>query len=243
MENRKGELTTTQLITIIVLIVSFVVLLYFFFRLNLGATSNSEICHNSVILKSKGGGLAGDLQCKSDYVCISGGEKCSGVNPTISVNVDPNAKTEVLKAIADQMANCWYTFGEGKISYASAKGVGDQVCAVCSVVSFDSKIQSVSYKDLIDYLANTQKSNAQTYLQYLYGRSLEDFLKIPDVAAFYNSETIDAGSQYVIVTGSSKGAAFNLFGGGQVLAVVILKSSQMQQYLGSNCPQFVTKAS
>ena len=51
--NKKGELTTHQLVGLIILIVSFAVILFLLFRLNLGETTNKEICHNSVIMKGK----------------------------------------------------------------------------------------------------------------------------------------------------------------------------------------------
>ena len=119
---RKGELTTQQLITIIILIVSFGVLLFFIFRLNLGGdVTNKEICHNSVLMKSKSkiGGSA--LDCRTNYICISGGEKCEGFSATDTVEIDmrgtdDDRKKRVMKAIADEMADCWWMFGEGKVA-------------------------------------------------------------------------------------------------------------------------------
>ena len=43
-------------------------------------------------MKSKAKGLVGDLDCKTNYVCISGGGECEGINPTITVKVDLNKK-------------------------------------------------------------------------------------------------------------------------------------------------------
>lgn len=52
-KNRKGELTTQQLVMLIILILSFAVILFFIFRLNLGGTTNKEICHDSVVKKNQ----------------------------------------------------------------------------------------------------------------------------------------------------------------------------------------------
>ena len=61
IKNKRGELTTQQIIMITIIIISFVVLLYFLFRLNPGETSSKQVCYNSVVLADKGEGLVGSL--------------------------------------------------------------------------------------------------------------------------------------------------------------------------------------
>src|SRR3989344_4486096 len=78
LKSRKAELTTTQLVVLIVLIVSFIIILFLIFRLNPGEQSDKEICHNSVILKSRTAGVAGSLDCKTNYLCVSGNGDCEG---------------------------------------------------------------------------------------------------------------------------------------------------------------------
>lgn len=238
-KNRKGEITTAQIVTIIVLIVSFIVILYFFFRLNLGVTTNSEICHNSVVLQAKSAKLISGLQCKTDFVCISGGGTCENLNPTITLKVDSTKKNETMKALADQMANCWWMFGEGQMDYLglklSEKVTGGSGCAVCSIVGIDNKISAISYKDFIDYLAITSKDSSQTYLQYLYGVSdVQGLLDEPGVTDFYNSETISSMDQFSVITGESKGA-FSFFSKGDFLHPVLLKTTDISKYLSSQC--------
>ena len=75
-KNHKGELTTQQIVTLIILVVSFAVILFLIFRLNLGETTQKEICHNSVLMKAKSLPGTGYLDCKTNYVCISGGGEC-----------------------------------------------------------------------------------------------------------------------------------------------------------------------
>ena len=50
--NTRAELTTQQIVGLIILIISFVIILYFIFALNLGETTDKEICHNSVALRA-----------------------------------------------------------------------------------------------------------------------------------------------------------------------------------------------
>jgi len=285
-KNRRGQ--TMMIVGIIVLLVSFAVILFFIFRLNLGSQSNSEVCRNSVLLQAKGTKYFGNsLQCKTDYVCISGGGKCDNMTTSITINVDPTDKNQIFKAIADQMANCWYTFGEGQLNWLGPSVNGARLCAVCSVIGFDPTIQQTkpfhtlqdclsfykdtvggpqvcgamfststpytqvfTYREFIDYLGNTQKTQAQTYLQYLYGVNLQDFVNQPAVASFYNSYSISTGDQFSILTGRATGPLFNLFGSGTIdsQAVVLLKTTDISNDMvdskgNSLCSEFVTQAS
>jgi hypothetical protein len=140
---KRGQ--TRLIVAIIILIVSFFVILLFYNRLHLGATTNSEICHNSILLKSKSAGITGDLTCRTDYVCISGGGNCNNmiISPGMTINVDATNKTQILQVLANQLASCWYTFGEGKLDYIGPAVKGVSVCGICSVISFDSEIQSI----------------------------------------------------------------------------------------------------
>ena len=174
--NRKGELTTQQIVGLIILIASFAIILILIFRLDLRETTNKEICHNSVILKSKSL-VGGELDCRTSYVCISGGGECEGINPTETVEIDMKGteeeiKNRTMKSIADEMADCWWMFGEGKVDYVD-KGLGYN-CAICSIVKFDSLIYNnknlaIDYQKFYEYLEKEQKDSTQTYLKYFYG--------------------------------------------------------------------------
>ncbi|GAI04522.1 unnamed protein product, partial [marine sediment metagenome] len=181
IENKKSEITTKQIVTLIILIVSFVIILFLLFRLNLGRATDKEICHNSVVLKSAGKGLVGQLDCKTNYLCISGGGDCEGINPTTTIKVNRENKEEIMKAIADEMADCWWMFGEGELDYMRGNFLGNTACASCSIVKFDNKIQEsqeegITYEEFMEFLANETKSKNEkdTYLYYLYGVSSID---------------------------------------------------------------------
>ena len=204
---KNGELTTQQIITIIIIIISFVVLLFFLFRLNPGETSSKQICYNSVVLIGKGKGLIGSLDCKTNYLCMSGGDSCTNFNPTSTAKVDVSKKDQILKAIADEMAKCWWMFGEGKIDYVGHPLGGDSHCAICARIKFDAKVQDkvkeITYSELSEYMKTHQSSHdaSQSYLKYLYGvNSLESSnteLKDFDL----NSAPITTNKDYIIVTG------------------------------------------
>ena len=150
----QGELTTKQLVTLVILIVSFIIILFLIFRLNLGETTDKEICHNSVVLQGQSKIASGPLDCKINYLCISGGGDCEGT-ASEKVEVNPENKDEIMKAIADEMASCWWMFGEGKIDYGTA--ASDSVdYAICSIVEFNGKTQEklsiISYSEFYKYL-------------------------------------------------------------------------------------------
>ena len=210
---KKGELTTQQIVLLIILIASFAVILFFLFRLNLSEQTQKEICHNSVVLKGKSN-LAGELDCKTSYVCISGGEECKDILPTETIKIDSGkdsekVKEETLQAIADKMAECWWMFGEGKVDYVGLNiegaTIGQVNCAVCSTIKFDENIKNYAgqntFGDLYDYLSTTKKDNSQTYLQYLRQSSTYD--KTNPVY----SESINFNEDYVVVTGIAKEGA------------------------------------
>lgn len=210
MINKKGELTTQQLVGIIILIISFVVILFFIFRLNLGETTDKEICHNSVVMKSQSVLGSGNLDCKTSYVCISGGDKCDNFNPSITRDIDMNQddlkiKNDIMKAIADEMADCWWMFGEGKVDYVGGKLLGDRACALCSIIVFDKRIQNYdglkegfSLDDFYKkYLVSHDKDNGHSYLYYLYGTNSAEEINFP-------GEMIKPENQYSILTGIRK---------------------------------------
>ncbi len=260
---KKGELTTQQLVTIIILIASFVIILFLLYRLNLGQTSNSEICHNSVVLKAQSSVTSGALDCTTDYLCVSGGDKCTSISQTMQTSIDtsqPPSKIEnqTFQAIADEMSNCWAEFGEGKIDYASASTLQQTSCSVCAITAFDDKVQKAmkgaTYRDFYNYLRVTPKTSSQTYLQYLYGTNTLNGLGNLTKSGDYLNNVFDFSQQYFILTGIIQqgyltGYGKNLyhllpFTGntkGAPYPVVILENTQ-QNYNAVGCSEFLTKS-
>lgn len=203
LKNSKGELTTQQIVLLIILITSFVVILFFFFRLNLGEETQKEICHNSVILKSKTS-LGGELDCRTNYLCISsdGSKECDGISATETVPINSDEKEakkkEIMSALANEMSDCWWQFGEEKLDYAGGWDITQNTaCSVCSIVDFDSDIleEKITYRDFYEYLKTEKKSMSQTYLNYLYGvSSLEGF------KGNYLNNEFDLSKEYFVLT-------------------------------------------
>jgi hypothetical protein len=235
MKNNKGEITTKQLVTLIILILSFTVILFLIFRLDLGETSDKQICHNSVVLRSQSKLTTGPLDCKTNYLCISGGGECESLTPTTTIEVDPGDEDEIMQAIADEMADCWWMFGEGDINYVGTDLLGYH-CAICSSIGFDDEIGvSITYEDLFNYLEITEKDNSQTYLKYLFDIfEAEDFIEQSVYLTNNYNTPFSFNEKYSVITGRNVE-----LGEDRVIPVYFIKTSDLGE---TPCDEFITKA-
>ena len=177
MMNKKGELSSSQLVTIIILIVSFAVILIFFYIFNFKGEVTKESCRNSVVLR--GTALSKSvvqLQCETKDVCFSKTGNCDSAKKGTEV-IKVADKTALMNELGTLMYDCWWQMGEGKVDYrASGIGNSESYCAVCNSVKFDSSVKnsgdmnSISLADLYGSLQNRRVQNKDmNYLQYLYG--------------------------------------------------------------------------
>ena len=212
---KKGELSTQQIIMIIILIASFIVVLYFLIKLNLGNESVQEVCHNSVTLRASAA-LPADstpLKCYTDYVCLTKNGDCGDmVNPAIE---KVKTEDEVYHALAEQMANCWWMFGEGKVDYIGSKILQQNYCSICSQLYLDNSLKDInSFSDgqiskdkLYDYLAANEYTQGKTYAQFLFGTNDISGLKQQIVKSDNNTlgvgtfGNISIGKRYFVVMG------------------------------------------
>lgn len=240
-KGKKGELTTKQLVTIIILIASFIIILFLLFRLNLGETGDKEICHNSVVLREKSGALAGPLDCKTNYVCISGGGDCEGISATSTIKVNPANKTAIMNAIAKEMSDCWWMFGEGEVNYAGGDLASKTTCSICSILEFeDISIDSISYEEFYNHLKTTPKTIAQTYLQYLYSIHTLSDIENDFPLEGYLLNNIEPDKTYFILTGISRSIVWGFFGTNHFPVVILERIQENYEEIG--CDVFLTKA-
>ena len=103
--NKKGELAMQQIVIMIILIASFVILLFFLTKLNLGKTTDREICHNSVI--ARGSSVlptnAIPLDCGREYICLTEDGSCEQLTKTELKEIS-GEKEEVYSILAEEMA-------------------------------------------------------------------------------------------------------------------------------------------
>lgn len=212
-KNKRGELTTQQIVLLIILIMSFVVILYFLFHLGFFSKSEIEICHHSVVLRGNSILSKSDvpLNCQRIYVCLTNDGTCEQMtNPTI---VKVESKTEVYYALAEEMANCWWMFGEGQVDYIGGKALKVNYCSICTQLAFDDSILDdgnlkedfedgmLDKNDFYNYLASTpMEEEGETYAEYLLGTNDIGRIKseVPDADSF---GTMDLTKQQFVVMG------------------------------------------
>ncbi len=249
----QGELTTKQLVTLVILIVSFIIILFLIFRLNLGGTTDREICHNSVVLRDKATSIVGELDCKTNYLCISGRKDCEDITPTQTIRIDTSkidkaTKKEIMKVIAEEMSDCWWQFGEGKADYLGISDKnpwGKNSCAICSIVEFDKEIldknYKITYREFYEYLLSYKKGD-KTYFSYLYdSNNINHFQNdISYLKIDIDKNFIVEEGEYAIVTGVKSSAIWGLAREDIFYYPYYLKSDSIVSEL--KCTEFITKA-
>ncbi len=213
--NRRGELTTQQIVILIVLLISFAVILFFLLRLNFGESSEKEICHNSVIMKGNTPlGSEVSLNCQRTYVCLTKDGTCETMtNPNIE---KVESIEEIYSVLANELADCWWMFGEGKIDYIGNKATEKNYCSICSQIAFDDSITEIeefstgeiNKDEFYDYLSKTEIfEGSETYAQYFFGTNDIASLVSEISGNVNNSEkintfgTIYLDEQYFVIMG------------------------------------------
>ncbi len=214
--NKNAALTTQQIVVLIILITSFSILLFFLFRMNFQETADKEICRNSVVLRGQSvtPKEATSLKCQTNYVCITKDGSCEGLS-YYSYKIDVSNKEELYSALAKEMADCWWMFGEGEINYVEGDMTKQLYCSICSQVTFDDSIMEIEefsngYIDKNDfyfnYLAKEEISEGkETYAEYLFGtKDVGNILKSTQKEAKRENldyGEIDLSENYAIVMG------------------------------------------
>lgn len=175
MKNKRGEITTQHIVILIVLIASFAIILFFLMRLGLGDMTEKEICHNSVV--ARGSSVLPEesipLNCHREYVCITEDGTCEAMTKPKKEKV--NTKDEVYEVLANEMADCWWMFGEGGVNYVGSDFKEKLYCSICSQIAFDDSMQDIFSEGVISeeefyiYMKNNNVSGQDySYLEYLY---------------------------------------------------------------------------
>ena len=145
------------------------------------------------------------LNCQRNYVCITKDGSCEDM-------IDPDKKKvktedEVYEALAEELSDCWWMFGEGKVNYIGSETFPGLYCSICSQIAFDDSVKDKIFnsnefnkKEFYEYMAKTkmQGSNGLTYTEYLFGTN-----DLNALAAPYNGNfgKINLDSQYYSLIG------------------------------------------
>ncbi len=234
MVSKKGELTTQQIVILIILIVSFIVILFLLFGLDLFTQSDKEICHNSVVMRTTGvSKTAVPLKCSRNYICLSKDGTCERMsNPKI---IKVKSEEEIYSILADEMADCWWMFGEGKVDYVGKDFFfKDNYCSICSQIGFDNSVKEIegisnelSKDNLYTYLARTKMPDKEVnYAEYFFGTNDVNNLKRVslrtedgDVISASTFGTINLDRQHFVmmgITSEVSGRVWKMIVGGVV---------------------------
>ncbi|MEK6881808.1 MAG: hypothetical protein AABY22_19475 [Nanoarchaeota archaeon] len=151
----KGELTTTQIVTVVILILSFAVILFFIYQLGFKEQSQREICRNSVELKAKDILGVGSLNCRTEYLCLTSGEKCT---EDLSAKVVKVNDKEAVKQIADAIYDCWWQYGQGEkefVSWGTNRIGNPKECGICNQVYLNGI--DFEKQDILEYISSNKE--------------------------------------------------------------------------------------
>ncbi len=205
--NKRGELTTKQIVVMIILIISFVIILFFIFQLSPIETADKQICHDSVVLRGNSliGGQTLPLNCKTNFVYVTASSTKSNKRMSTPQRVvDVRTKEDVYEFLANDMYDCWWMYGEGKVDYlGEVDWTSNSYCSICSQIVFDESVKKIfadnggklSKDDFYKtYLTKNIPGKQTTYSEYLLGTKNPD-----DYLTQYNIET-SSGEQTVGAT-------------------------------------------
>jgi len=212
--NRRGELTSQQIVTIVILIISFTIILIFFLSLNLRSGINNESCKNSVALRGSSLGKGVSLNCKTQDICLSNGGECNEAGGN-AVKLKVKNQGEFKEELANLMYACWNQMGEGKVDYLPTNyGTEANYCAICNRIYVDESIRNkgwgkISVKEYYAYLADKKTPDGKTtMLNYLHGlSSLDSVFQSLQGKVDVDNLYYDFGNKqgYALVTSTAKG--------------------------------------
>jgi hypothetical protein len=180
--NKIGEvrLTASQFVLLILVLVSTITVLFLLIRvqdlLDRSADKSCAAQIQQANLKNQWLGRETALEldkCKTRYVSIA---------------TDDQALLK--RKIADEMAWCWYQWGEGDVNLFKLEG---QYCYPCSILSFDKPIGQIP--SFMQYLEDTKILSSQiTYAEYLSTAS-RDTTEMPPTPEY----SVDTNEQYAVL--------------------------------------------
>jgi len=196
--NKKGELTSAQIIGIVLALIGFVIIvLFIFLQVDLPGYTEDELCRLSVLTRATSPEKAKSilpLNCETKKICLTTGNDCeeafAGENfDKISL---PSSRDKIKEKIEEvtvkAMWNCWNMMGEGKLDLFGSwwEEIGlkgkEPICIVCSRIALDfSNLDKEDPRtkveiDLQKYMESHQiPGRSETYLQKFTGGQVANF--------------------------------------------------------------------
>lgn len=165
--------------------------------------------------------------------------------PTKELTIKTKDQDEIKRILADEMAECWGIFGQGKLHLFKEKGI---YCAICSRIDFNTKESIGTFSEYLlktkkpnsevtyaDYLVGYKTPNAETYAEDILAKSGTDITIDPSktysTLFIYAKGKDDIGNLKDAVGGTGKAVAIaglaggTVAGAGSVIALFLLGSN------------------
>ena len=210
LKNKKAELSTQQIVLLLILIISFIIILLFLFRLNPGDESKKEACHQSVVLRGNSAipADAVPLKCEVNYLCITKDGTCEGIT---TKNVEKvKTEEEIYDVLANEMADCWWMFGEGDLNYVGKDMAHNLYCSLCTQFILDDSLNEiegiengrVDESRFYQYLGAKEYSDKDmSYLKYITGANSFSSLESSISSKGGSFGSYELGKQYFVMMG------------------------------------------
>jgi len=191
-----------------------VIIILFWNRIPWFSVIDKEACHNSVL--ARGGVDLGFIKGTQQKIPL----RCKTSETTIATKDDAQIK----RIIANEMYDCWWMLGEGKVDFIGdsgwknwgipVAGASQAVCVICSTIKFDEKSKGKEIELLKYFEENNIPGGDITYLEYFSGGTetkLEPQLRL---------EKVDTNKDYAVIflgmKGGNVGEMFARWGFGAV---------------------------
>ena len=212
--NKKGGMRET-LVRVLLFIAAAVLVFYVanFSFAYIGAKTDLEQCRLSVLAQTKTAQPTSGyfnspiiLNCPRKVVEIYEDKVMVDGKPDyLQLNLDLDnelTKEDVNYIFAEEMRECWYKFGEGRLDVFN-EDKWDRVCMICSKVSFDKNNMGETYSGFRDYLrqhSSLKFDDEMTYETYLNQNAEDGWIDVPDKYRGFNyvADSFSTGSSYLV---------------------------------------------
>ena len=202
--DKKGELTSTQIVSITIGILALITMLFALTLIKFGEYTDEELCKLSVLGRAHAAdSIQGSLplKCSTKKICLTRGKGDCSENfageeiEKIKLSADDTKAARLIEEVsAREMYNCWSMMGEGKIDlfgkYATSRGleVTDSTCLICSRVAIDKGISEDVIKKVDIHRYMKEELVPQSKLTYIQTFTDKVFGAYPSVdrAAYEN---------------------------------------------------------
>jgi hypothetical protein len=187
MIEKKGEMTSRQIVILIIIIVSFLIILLLYGLYQWEPSIDAETCHESIVLRSsfnlgiiKGTDII-PLKCRTEKICLSmeGGDcgfgDASKDNPVTRVKLSKDkkkAQEKLMQVIADELYDCHSMVGRGELHFMPNKFYEKNYCLICSRIALDEtakeNLEDISYVELYSFMKNRGTVDGGNYLKATY---------------------------------------------------------------------------